>query len=65
MQTSLRRMSGEELLLLRVFGGPGIASQTDRELHYRALIGPFAAPQQCRRGGRPAVRLNDPSLLVA
>ena len=65
MQLNLRRMSGEELLLLRVFGDPGIAKETDRELHFRGLIGPFGAPQRCRRDGRPAVRLNGPDLLVA
>ena len=40
MATELRQLSGEELLLMAVLGGPETRASIDHELDRRALAGP-------------------------
>jgi len=49
MQSRLDEMSGEELLLLRAFGGEAAASEIERQLDRRAL----GLTPSCRPRSRP------------
>ena len=62
MHTQLRDVSGEQLLLIRIFGGPETAAAVERELDRRALFGPGGA--QRRRTWRPTVVAADPRLVA-
>jgi len=52
MQTTLSQISGEELLLMRIFGDGAAAEAVERELDRRAIEGPPAG--QTRRDFAPA-----------
>ena len=41
----LKKMTGEELLLMRILGGDGIAGAIDTELDRRAIMGESERPQ--------------------
>lgn len=41
----LKKMTGEELLLMRILGGDGVAGPIDTELDRRAIMGESERPQ--------------------
>ncbi|MHC4983921.1 MAG: hypothetical protein ACYTF6_12245 [Planctomycetota bacterium] len=53
MTVELRTLTGEELLLLSIVGGPAVHAAVERELDRRALEGP---PRKVRALSRPAVQ---------
>ena len=44
MLTNLKQMSGEQLLLVRVFGGDRVQGCVDLELDRRAMVGRLQSP---------------------
>jgi len=65
MTVELNTMTGEELLLLSIFGGPDVHAAVEQELDRRAVKGP---PRKVRAQSRPALRTacrREPARLVA
>ena len=68
LRYSLERMSGEELLVLRVFGGEMVRPDVDRELDHRAHVnrafsGKYAdqrIPSHTNHNGRLRLSLSSP-----
>ena len=44
MLTNLKQMTGEQLLLVRIFGGEKAQGSVDRELDRRAIVGRLQKP---------------------
>lgn len=62
MNTTIGTVTGQQLLLMRVLGGPRAQARIEKELDHRALSGPPARRQR-RPGPYPvAVR---PDVMVA
>ena len=65
MTLELETLSGEELLLLSIFGGAEVHAAVERELDRRAVHGP---PRKARAQARPVARIacrRAPARLVA
>jgi len=63
MTSRLEMMSGEELLLTRILGGPEVQPVVDQELDRRSLLG-RRRPRRTPRRERAVTARND-GLLVA
>ncbi len=65
MAIDMKRMSGEELLLLSVLGGPTAHEAIDRELDTRALFGPPAKPERKAYREESILRIHPAAPMVA
>ena len=65
MRTQIQNMTGDELLLLAVLGGPAVQARVDAELDRRALFGPPTYAHRTRTPRESAMTTARDGLLVA